>query len=320
MSVSGWRWVYYFNAIFFGISGLLILILYKPPPTFLRRENSIMEEVRSVDYTGILLLLLGAVGIVTALTWGGNAYDWNDAHVIAMLVVGIALLIGFCLYGTVDIYMIMGWANWIAESYGRKDGLIDHRFLQSRNFLLILSVAFVDGMLLYGVNAFFPIEASAIFTNDPVVINSYLVRLPKSTNTTLTQALRLIIALVTTQSLCPHRLRNVGVYIGENQPLPNHPDSVCLPRSHILWSTGSSNTLASCDVPRIHRFHWSRRGGHDCDPRRDSYLLCPIVPAVSFYFLSSSPSPFQVFEKRLLLILTKLIVEPPVQSSHLQGL
>lgn len=38
-----------------------------------------------------------------------------------------------------------------------------------------MSVAFVDGMILYGVNAFLPIEASALFTDDPVKINLYLV-------------------------------------------------------------------------------------------------------------------------------------------------
>ena len=65
--------------------------------------------------------------------------------------------------------------NLLIETYGRTDGLIDHRFLISRNFLLVLSVAFVDGMLLYGVNAFFPVEASAIFTSDPVKVIAYLV-------------------------------------------------------------------------------------------------------------------------------------------------
>lgn len=38
-----------------------------------------------------------------------------------------------------------------------------------------MSVAFVDGMILYGVNAFLPIEASALFTDDPVKINLHLV-------------------------------------------------------------------------------------------------------------------------------------------------
>lgn len=62
------------------------------------------------------------------------------------------------------------------ETYGRNDGLFDHRFLESRNFLLILSVSFVDGMLLYGVNAFLPQEIAGLFTHDPIMISIYLVR------------------------------------------------------------------------------------------------------------------------------------------------
>jgi hypothetical protein len=99
MSVSGWRWVYYFNAVFFGLSGLLVLLFYRPPPTLLRRENAVMSEIRTVDYFGISLLLAGAIGVVLYLTWGGNAYAWNDAHVLATLVLGVAFLVGFCLYG-----------------------------------------------------------------------------------------------------------------------------------------------------------------------------------------------------------------------------
>ena len=75
----------------------------------------------------------------------------------------------------------------LVEAYGRTDGLIDHRFLETRNFLLILSVAFVDGMLLYGVNAFFPVEASAIFTSDPVKVNAYLVSSSRSVVSTRSQ-------------------------------------------------------------------------------------------------------------------------------------
>lgn len=161
MSIGGWRWVYYFNAIFFGFSALSILVFYRPPPTKLRRELTTATEIRSLDFLGIPLLLLGVIGVVIALTWGGNAYPWGSARVIAFLVVGIAFLAAFGFY----------------EAYGRTDGLIDHRFLQSRNFLLVLSVAFVDGMLLYGVNAFLPVEASAIFTPDPVKVNVYLLPL-----------------------------------------------------------------------------------------------------------------------------------------------
>jgi hypothetical protein len=99
MSISGWRWVYFFDAIFYGVSGLLVLIIYNPPPTLLRRQNSINFEIQTIDFFGILLLLCGVVGIITSLTWGGNAYLWNSAHVLSMLILGVIFLIGFCLYG-----------------------------------------------------------------------------------------------------------------------------------------------------------------------------------------------------------------------------
>ncbi|KAI0123720.1 major facilitator superfamily domain-containing protein [Xylariales sp. AK1849] len=161
MSVDGWRWVFYFNAIFFGVSSISILLLYNPPATKLRRENSRREISKSIDFLGIVLLLCAVVDIVTSLTWGGNAYPWNSSRVIAFLVLGGLFIVAFALY----------------ERFGRNDGLIDHRFLGSRNFLLVLAVAFIDGMLLYGINVFFPIEAAALFTTDPVRINIYLLPL-----------------------------------------------------------------------------------------------------------------------------------------------
>ncbi|KAF2022832.1 MFS general substrate transporter [Setomelanomma holmii] len=161
MSAGGWRWAYYFNAIFFGLSGLLITVFYHPPLTQLRREQSIMAELKSLDIIGVMLLLAGVICIVTALTFGGNIYSWDSPSVMAPLVIGIGMLIAFCSF----------------ETWGRKDGLIDHRFLQSRNFLVVLFVGFIDGMLLYGVNAFFPVEAQAIFTNNLLKINLYLLPL-----------------------------------------------------------------------------------------------------------------------------------------------
>lgn len=47
------------------------------------------------------------------------------------------------------------------KANGRTDGLIDHRFLQSRNFPLVLSVAFIGGMLFYKVNASLPVLHSS---------------------------------------------------------------------------------------------------------------------------------------------------------------
>ena len=102
MSGDGWRWVYYFNAIFFGSSSVLMSGLYRPPPTRLFREFSIAEMLKSIDFVGITLLLASVIGLVMSLTWGGHTYPWDSSRVVALLVAGSGLLVAFCIYGLYD--------------------------------------------------------------------------------------------------------------------------------------------------------------------------------------------------------------------------
>jgi hypothetical protein len=136
---------------------------HRPPPTKLRRELTTATEIRSLDFLGIPLLLLGIIGIVIALTWGDNTYAWGSSQVIAFLLLELLsswhLDVMMSLHASQYDVLLTGFPT---EAYGRTDGLIDHRFLQSRNFLLVLSVAFVDGMFLYGVNAFLPVSVGHI--------------------------------------------------------------------------------------------------------------------------------------------------------------
>ena len=52
-----------------------------------------------MDYGGILLFTAGMLLFLMGLSWGGSLYPWKSAHVIATLVVGLVLLVGFILYG-----------------------------------------------------------------------------------------------------------------------------------------------------------------------------------------------------------------------------
>ncbi|KAL3460213.1 major facilitator superfamily domain-containing protein [Aspergillus heterothallicus] len=156
MPPEGWRWVYRYSTIFWGVGGLGVIFTYYPPPTRLRRENSMIVELKSVDFIGIALLLSGVVLLVTALTWGGSSYQWRSAHVLSTLIIGSVLLVLFCFW----------------ETFGPPHGMIDNRFLETRNFLLLMGTVFVDGALLYGVSTYFPIEASTVFTdNNPFQTN-----------------------------------------------------------------------------------------------------------------------------------------------------
>ncbi|KAF4334226.1 major facilitator superfamily transporter [Fusarium beomiforme] len=83
--------------------------------------------------------------------------------------IGIALLLS----GIIPIVVSLTWG----EKYCLKEGLLDHRFFQGRNYAVILAVAFIDGMLLYGVNAFLPQEIGGLFEDDAVMIAVYLLPL-----------------------------------------------------------------------------------------------------------------------------------------------
>ncbi|CAK7207033.1 hypothetical protein SEUCBS139899_009841 [Sporothrix eucalyptigena] len=160
---SGWRWVYHLNDIFFGVVAILTILFYNPPPTKLLRESIHTNRsiLKSIDFVGVILFICGMICLVIPLVWGGNAYPWNNARIIALLVVGGAFLVAFGFY----------------DAYGRPDGLLDHRFFAQRNYPLVLAVAFVDGMILYGVNAFLPQQVGGLFTQDPVTVSVYLLPL-----------------------------------------------------------------------------------------------------------------------------------------------
>ncbi|KAH8696067.1 major facilitator superfamily domain-containing protein [Talaromyces proteolyticus] len=172
MPPDGWRWVYHYSTIFWGLGGLGAAFFYHPPPTRLRRESTVADEFRSIDFAGIALLLSGVVLLVTALTWGGNSYPWKSVQVLPTLIIGSALLIAFCLWG-----MFIPWPFYLSlfmkdtEAFGTRHGIIDSRFLETRNFLLLLATVFVDGALLYGISTYFPIEVNAIFSDNPFQTN-----------------------------------------------------------------------------------------------------------------------------------------------------
>lgn len=58
------------------------------------------KELLELDYGGIVLYGAGQLLLLLGLAWGGAAYSWTSAHVLATLIIGIVLLILFGLYGT----------------------------------------------------------------------------------------------------------------------------------------------------------------------------------------------------------------------------
>ncbi|KAK3997517.1 putative MFS multidrug transporter [Cladorrhinum sp. PSN332] len=89
-----WRWCFYINLPLGAVTFAFIAILLKVPD----RETQklpLREKILQLDLLGTSALLPGTVALLLALQWGGLEYAWSDRRVVACLVLGILLLMGF---------------------------------------------------------------------------------------------------------------------------------------------------------------------------------------------------------------------------------
>jgi EmrB/QacA subfamily drug resistance transporter len=83
---ASWRWCFYVNV---PIAIVMVAMAARTIPT-------VKAAVRPlIDYAGIVLVALGACGLVLALEWGGNEYAWGSAVIIGLFAGSVALLTAF---------------------------------------------------------------------------------------------------------------------------------------------------------------------------------------------------------------------------------
>jgi hypothetical protein len=101
-----------------GLATIAFFVCYHPP-TFAAKHGARrkLDFIKNFDYVGTLMVVLGLLlflmGYVlldlvqcldrvlihrNSLSWGGTVYAWDSAHVIACMVVGGLLTIGFFAY------------------------------------------------------------------------------------------------------------------------------------------------------------------------------------------------------------------------------
>jgi len=80
-----WRWVFYLN-IPIGSVGLVLLIAFLQ--VSYKKEFTLMEKLKRVDFFGNAVLMASVVSILFAVTYGGTRYSWSSLRIIAPLVLG----------------------------------------------------------------------------------------------------------------------------------------------------------------------------------------------------------------------------------------
>ncbi|KAK8070211.1 hypothetical protein PG994_006827 [Apiospora phragmitis] len=153
ISAGGWRYIFWMQAAFHGVTFLGLALLYWPAKNIEYPKMTIREYIWACDPIGSLLFVTSATLMLLALDWLGGAYAPSDPHVAAPLSIGLVCLVAFALYGWTFV-TDMGHTEW----KGRTDGLVAHVFFhKNANFALSVFAFSVEGWIFYSaVNSVVP--------------------------------------------------------------------------------------------------------------------------------------------------------------------
>lgn len=172
--VTGWKTVYWIQialgvaaVVFFFVAckvfcfhskiviQLTSLLLLDNPVQQVRKETGNWKEsVYTIDLVGISLLASGLLLLILGISFGGNPYPWSSATPISLIVVGFSLLVAF--------------GAWETK---RGDGILPVAMFSNRNFPLAIISIFLEGVLLFGVVVFLPVQSADQWDTNPFNIS-----------------------------------------------------------------------------------------------------------------------------------------------------
>jgi MFS family permease len=116
------------------------------------REERILSKLKRIDYLGNAILMASSVSVLIALTWAGPIYPWYDARVLVPLLVGLAGLVGFCVYE----------GSGIPET-----PVIPLRLFPNRTSIIVYVNSFLMPMLQFWCFFYFPVYFQAVQLSTP---------------------------------------------------------------------------------------------------------------------------------------------------------
>lgn len=90
-----WRWCFWINLPFGGVTFAFILLLYTPPKPIRAIEPGWKAALREFDILGMLFFIPGIICLLLALQMGGSTFPWKNGRIIALFVLFGLFIIGF---------------------------------------------------------------------------------------------------------------------------------------------------------------------------------------------------------------------------------
>jgi len=90
-----WLWCFYINLPIGAISAFIILLFLKTPNATKPKSASLREKNLQMDPVGMTLVMGAVISYILALHYGGQAYAWDSAQVVGLLVGFVVLSAAF---------------------------------------------------------------------------------------------------------------------------------------------------------------------------------------------------------------------------------
>ncbi|KAI3400339.1 hypothetical protein diail_3356 [Diaporthe ilicicola] len=144
-----WRWVFYINLPICAASLILVIIFLR---VHHKREGTIIQRLKRVDYSGNFLLVASVVSVLIPLTWGGTTYDWTSWHILLPLLVGVAGLVVFGLH----------------QGYVAREPTMPLRVYSNMSCALGYAITFLHGAVLSWLSFFLPVYFQILLESNPL--------------------------------------------------------------------------------------------------------------------------------------------------------
>jgi EmrB/QacA subfamily drug resistance transporter len=138
-----WRWIFYVN-LPLGLVGLAVIAAVFQPRAERQRHQ--------IDYLGAALLAGGLAAIVLFTSLGGTTYPWGSIQLIVLIVIGVALLIGFAL----------------AERRAAEP-ILPLEIFRNRVFRVTSAIGFIAGTALFGAVTYLPLYLQNVKNHSPTI-------------------------------------------------------------------------------------------------------------------------------------------------------
>jgi MFS family permease len=185
LTEASWRWYFAINLPIAFAAILLVLFLLRkellgplPLQETQGRDMStshgrVFARLSTIDYGGQMLFLWGLGLLILALTWGGGTYPWSSPTMLAPLIIGSALSIGWILY---EHSMSPGFL--MSRIFPHQRAMMPWELLSNRDIGLLFFINFSLGMatfaVLYFMDLYFALVEGRSSSKAGIALTYYL--------------------------------------------------------------------------------------------------------------------------------------------------